>query len=309
MEFGSVFDLAEYLKTYRKKFIIPHEQDFAALVCGRERTSKSTLSIFLGNYIDPDFQSKNICFTVEEYIKFQLGSTYFKGADMPEGCTPTVHPGSSVIFDEGGTQAYSREFYSDENIALNKVFIGAGVLNLMHFICVPKPKSLDEYLREERTEMFIYNYFTTGKTYKTLNRGCIVYLRNMIDRILDTPRWWKYFRNNRHLRRKFHPDGEFEIPDLSEHIPAGLVKEYKGKKKLFCRNLLIGALNTSGDKKNNGGDKGDVLVDVAGEINVDEDSTDDKVYEWERRTGLSRKSFFIYRAKAARKRLEEEMRG
>lgn len=184
-----VLNLIDDIKEYREKAVIPHDLDYMCLLCGKERTSKSTLALTICSLIDPNFTIHNVCFTLRDYLKYMMNSQIFGDAieadKMPAWYTGASKRGSAVLFDEGGTQAYAREFYKAESIELNKAYIGGRMTNLLHFICVPKPHTLDQYPREERVELLLYTFreFSnmSGKNWK-MNRGVLVYSRQKVDK-------------------------------------------------------------------------------------------------------------------------------
>jgi len=279
-EFGNIHQFAEFLKEHRKNKILPYNIDYPVLVTGEEGVGKSLLAIFLAHKMDPNFDINNICFRTTEYIKFQLNSKFFYSIkkDMPQWYTGQVKPGSAIVFDEAGTQAYARNFYSPENIELNKVFIGGRALNLIHFLLVPKPGSIDQYLREERTKMFIHTYMTPS-----WERRCMVFLRGYgtINRIINTPKWQLIFSDHREMRRRFKPDGDFSIPDLRmpEMIPRQLLLQYETKKKRFVFDLLYGAVN-----KIENNDRVDVILQDILKLDI---PVNEQVDEFKKRTEKS----------------------
>jgi hypothetical protein len=289
-----IFDLVEDIKNYRNKAVIPHDLDYMCLICGKERTAKSTTGLFICSQIDPMFTIKNVCFTLKEYLRLMMNSEIFGSeishTKLPQWYEGNFKLGSAVLFDEGGTQAYSREFYKAESIELNKAYIGGGMTNLMHFICVPKPRSLDQYPREERLEMLLYTYREFKHDYRDINRGVLVYSREKIDKIFDAPKWWKYFKSSGALRKKFRPDDTYNLPNLKNYIPELLLGQYRKKKYEFG---FFDLFKSAYDKLF----LEDELGKIALEVYQEHKSTKQREKFWSKRTGLSGRSFRRYIAK------------
>lgn len=269
-EFGDVSEFAEYLKDHREKVLKRYDLDYVWLNCGPERTSKSTLGIYVGCYCDPDFSVDNICLPVSEYIKMLQRAEYFQSLKLGGNYKGSVKKGSIVIGDEFGTQCYNRDFASETNKAVNKTFIAGGSMNLIHCLIVPKPVSIDPYLRRERTELMTFSYYLIDDSDPPeVERYVLVYTRSSFIKILRTPKWEGYFWNHESLLKKFRPDGHFSLPDLPkeiERMKPGLYEEYLEKKKRFVAGLLDASFAIVEENKRGGSDAAERAEEIFQEI-------------------------------------------
>ncbi len=132
--------LVLYLKKVNKR-INKQDYDFFIVVTGKERRGKSTLAAQLGDEIcNGNLKIENICLSVDQFLNALKNS---KRGDV-------------VIFDEAGTNLYSREAMTNINRMLTKAFMISGLKNICIIICIPSFFTLDSYIRMHRIDLLFY---------------------------------------------------------------------------------------------------------------------------------------------------------
>ena len=133
-------ELIPYLEKVRHRINFL-DYDWFIVVCGKERRGKSTLAAQLGWFIsEGKLTVAQICLTIDQFLTALRISK----------------PGDVIIFDEGGTNLYSREAMSRINRMLTKAFMVSGLKNVCIIICIPSFFSLDTYIRTHRIDLLFY---------------------------------------------------------------------------------------------------------------------------------------------------------
>lgn len=128
-----------YLDTIKNR-INNLDYDCFIVVSGKERRGKSTFAIKLGYYLSGQALTvENICMDMEEFTT-QLRD---------------VRKGGVIVFDEAGTNLYSREAMTTINRTLTKAFMISGLKNICIILCIPSFFSLDSYVRNHRVDLLI----------------------------------------------------------------------------------------------------------------------------------------------------------
>jgi gluconate kinase len=137
---GWLFDPMLAARCFRAyKDMINLDRDHFILVIGVEGSGKSTISIQMASWIDPNFCNENICFSAEEYIS-RLKS---------------VEKGSCLVLDEAGTMLFSREAMSSNNIQMTKLFMLQRQKNVSVIVVCPSLWNIDSYIRNHRVNTLI----------------------------------------------------------------------------------------------------------------------------------------------------------
>jgi len=129
-----------YLEKIQKR-INYYDYDCFIVVVGKERRGKSTLAIQIAHFLTKGkLKTENICMDMTEFTS-QLQST---------------KKGDVIIFDEAGTNLYSREAMTTINRTLTKAFMVSGLKNIAIILCLPSFFSLDTYIRTHRVDLLVY---------------------------------------------------------------------------------------------------------------------------------------------------------
>lgn len=132
--------LAPYLLKVKDR-INNQDYDSFIVVVGKERRGKSTLAAQLGDFLCNDKLDVNkICMTADEFLDALKSSS----------------KGDIIIFDEAGTNLYSREAMSTINRMLTKAFMISGLTNVCIILCIPNFFGLDSYIRQHRIDLLFY---------------------------------------------------------------------------------------------------------------------------------------------------------
>lgn len=87
----------------RAKLALMSEDSVLYCFVGRRRSGKSMNALFMAKLIDPDFSIDKVCFTSEELME-----------------KVKEYTNSAIVYDEAAVTAYSRDFMTKINKALNK---------------------------------------------------------------------------------------------------------------------------------------------------------------------------------------------
>ena len=130
-------------------------------ITGRVITGKSHFAIHLGSDFDPKFiMEESLVYSVEELINQSLTFIKYKGKPLTfefireipntrEWLQANIKdiritPGKVLIFDEAGTGAYVREFFSKDNKTISKIIQIWRILRMLVIIVVPEDLRLAE---------------------------------------------------------------------------------------------------------------------------------------------------------------------
>lgn len=134
---GNYNKLFPYLDLIKRR-INELDYDCFIVVCGKERRGKSTLAAKLGWYLsEAKLTQENICMDMGEFTSSLQKS----------------EKGDVIIFDEAGTNLYSREAMSSINRMLTKAFMVTGLKNLAIILLIPSFFNLDSYIRNHRVDL------------------------------------------------------------------------------------------------------------------------------------------------------------
>lgn len=119
-----------------KKLLNEHSYDWLNVVTGGEGTGKSTLSLRICRYVDPDFSVDQVVYTAEDFMD--------TARQLP--------PGSAIDVDEGALVFFSRDAMKTETKEAIQFLTGVRERNLFININVPDFFLLDKYIREHRVK-------------------------------------------------------------------------------------------------------------------------------------------------------------
>lgn len=114
--------------------------DHFTLVCGKERSGKSTLLSQICAVISPNYCLKHCCFKFIDFVN-ELR---------------TAEKGTSFQLDEGALFLFSAEAQSVENRSSRKLFTIMGAKNLHVGIAIPNFWLVDNYVRNHRVDTLVY---------------------------------------------------------------------------------------------------------------------------------------------------------
>ena len=298
----------DQLTEFRAKKILKHNDDQVYLVCGDEGTQKSTFSMASACEVyrksGLKMREHNICFERRQWEDANLELGIKKLLDGPphivEGIVKEFgldraelqavydrcrfSEGDILVDDEGGTEAYARESMTGKNVEYIKTMIRNRFLNMMHFCNVPKPESMDPYIRRHRAKMLVWCDAVYTDDLEQRIRKIYIYPKQNYIRILYTYNWWTAFSSTSNLVKKFPPPFVINnLPDLRQFIPKDIHEYYHVKKAgYFVKNLLTARK----DKEKNG-----IRPDSMGKVPLPGESKRD----WMSRTKLSPASWKLYR--------------
>lgn len=134
---GSYNKLFPYLDLIKRR--INHlDYDCFIVVSGKERRGKSTFAAQLGWYLsDGKLTLQDICMDMGEFTS----------------ALQRAQKGGVIIFDEAGTNLYSREAMTGINRMLTKAFMISGLKNVAIILLIPSFFNLDAYIRNHRVDI------------------------------------------------------------------------------------------------------------------------------------------------------------
>lgn len=256
METISFKKIMELFSDIREMKVINGTDDMVIVVSGDEGAGKTIFSLALSK-MDGDFTGRQIYYMWQEYVKAQLLCLKKQIGEIPPqlieeynvyGLTDEdlavnekvdLKPGSVLLYDEAGTQMHSRSSMTKANVDQVKLFISNRFLRFIHILNVPKPSSLDKYVRQERIKYFVWvdRKYTHGMTRQV--RTAYFWSKNSYVNIFNNRHWYTIFNNIGRLINQCPPEYKVVLPDLikcwggKEYIKPDLLEEYMTKKKLF----------------------------------------------------------------------------
>jgi hypothetical protein len=133
-------ELAIYLDKIRKRIKF-NDYDCFIVMCGKERRGKSTLAAQIGDYISEyKLTNDQICEDINSFLD----------------ALKNAHKGDVIIFDEAGTNLFSREAMTSMNRILVKAFMISGLKNVCIILCIPSFFLLDSYIRNHRVDLLFH---------------------------------------------------------------------------------------------------------------------------------------------------------
>jgi hypothetical protein len=257
--------LLNELSYQREMRCINANEDVLNVIGGNEGSGKSVLGMAMC-MIDPDFSAQNIYYfwkdflqanmntikllaknlTKEEFEKYNEYGIKLEDVTVIEGCTHK--PGDCLLYDESGTQMFNRSAMTKQNSQQVKLFIANRFLRLIYFLCVPKVRSLDKYIREERLKFLFWVHKENSPDMVTCKRYCYVWSRQSFNNMTKIHNWFKMFDSCSNIE-SLYPDFKILIPNLldGKYIPEIILKEYNAKKILFNLRQTIDMSSTDTD--------------------------------------------------------------
>jgi len=156
------------------------DTDKVIVICGKERTGKSTLACRLSYDLDSE-----LCYNKKPNVKFIcINSDNYM--DYVRNNKKTI-----VVYDEAGTGMYSRDAMTKETREVNKFLMICGHKNIIHFILIPKFFDLDTKVRTQRLGGLI-RIMAKGKfvTYKEEEAIKIGVAKDWSKGKICTKGWW-----------------------------------------------------------------------------------------------------------------------
>jgi hypothetical protein len=172
------------------------------------------------------------------------------------------------------------------------MFISNRFLNLVHILCVPKPTSVDLYVREERARFFIFIVAKMDRKMQSRTRTAYVWSRESYNELMSGKRDnTKLFNNPKKLLKYCPPDFAVELPDFLDgtRIPLEMFKEYKARKAVYNLKQSLD-MQSSLDHEEKKKQKVDYSV-----LRV---QPGEDCWSWSKRTGRSPSSFDLWRRKS-----------
>lgn len=117
-----------------KKDLLVKNRNRFIVITGPPGSGKSLLALKVASLIDPNFSIKNVVFTFEEFIKLITSNKIGKG--------------SVVVWDEAGVNISSRDWYSQQNKAINQIMQTYRHENVCVIFTVPVFTFMDSNVRK-----------------------------------------------------------------------------------------------------------------------------------------------------------------
>lgn len=246
----------------RKLRCLDAEDDFYVIVSGTEGSGKSMLALAMAYNMDPRFSLDNVFYRWEDYVKLNIQAiaasldgvsqeqlnTYGEkfGLDFSSlnaDKKSDVDVGSSLLYDEAILGLHSRGSMGKSNVVLGQLAATNRHLRLCHVVCIPKPRNLDQYFREERLKHFLW-VENLAQIDQPPQRQILWYSHKAFNKLMSTDSWRKLFSYGAAtLKRVAPPTAIVNIPDLTRPkygseggafwIDPKVIEEYKLRKRLF----------------------------------------------------------------------------
>ena len=133
---GYLKELIDDIKVHLKK-----DNDYWAIITGKERGGKTTLASQLAFALQPDVTIENLCWKGREFVRRFRDTTK-----------------QSLIYDEGITGMNKKKSISRMNVAITSTAMVGGYKNHKVFICVPRLQDISEYFVEHRANNIFHVY-------------------------------------------------------------------------------------------------------------------------------------------------------
>jgi len=296
MDVKSIDKLVGLLRDIKENFVLANEQDIVTLVCGYEGSGKSILTYYLGDQLDPDFSLDRIPFSLEEYFEIER-KWASDGWEKKRG--------SVLVLDEGGSELLSRNYMDKKQKKFINDMIRNRYMSLFRFICVPKPKYMDVYIREERVQNVLYTYYDLDDEYNITNRYAVLITKSSWSQMLEERNWKSYFYSSKKLINSKYVDGVFKIPDLKEEIGREEINRYLDK-KVKGHKETIKQTKKEEEEVNAGTNEGKVeLIKLVRGLRYNDDlSASDEWETWKDETGMTKPTYYQYVKKYAPETLQ-----
>lgn len=218
---GSQFNYFYYFMDICKNAFLFENSSFMACI-GKRRSGKSVFCLAAACFVDPDFSEEQITFGLKE-LKEQLNEK----------------SRTSIIWEEAGTSAYSRDFMDERNKAISKTLQVYGFRRLAIFGNFQHMKFLDGDIRLQLDSFFrmkAYNNFTPeGKPVTRTYAEPFAIVTDYIQEPIISP--YKIEKEG-----IYQPIGKIPIPDIKDFfeltgVSKQLYKSYLRKKADYFKEV------------------------------------------------------------------------
>ena len=233
-------------------------RDLVIIVAGEEGSGKSHDTLAIESVTDKHFDINSVLWKAEDYILSQMATTKERygrltsndtnvlseyGLDESEVDKYKIFPeGAGMIPDEAGTQINSRDSQSNRNKNQVKLFISNRSLSLIHWIVLPRPSTLDLYIRQDRARGMLWHEAIYNKREDNYTYYVFGYSKNDYKRIFLSSKWNIAFSDTDNLIRMFRPTFVVQLPDVNNFIDKNIMVEYNKRKLEFNLSLQSEAL-------------------------------------------------------------------
>lgn len=218
---GKQFNFFWYFIDICKNAFKFENSSFMACI-GKRRSGKSVFCLAAACAVDPDFSEEQITFGLKE-LKEQLNEK----------------TNTSIIWEEAGASAYSRDFMDERNKLISKTLQVYGFRKIALFGNFQHMKFLDGDIRLQLDSFFrlkAFNDFTPeGKPYTNIYAEPFAIVTDYIQEPLIAP--YKIEREG-----MYQPIGKIPIPDIKElfsicGVSKELYKNYLKRKSEYFREI------------------------------------------------------------------------
>jgi hypothetical protein len=292
------------------KKIMKFNDDHVILVCGDEGKRKSTFTLatycqvleLLGKKPQREF----LCYSWDEYRLLNLfalknnlenvedkdlaiqmlqdfGIKDINGDEFKDIWSKgfTVKKGDMCVFDEA-CEIDARDSMSATNKDFNDLLKKNRFLGLVHFLNIPKPMSLDNYPREQRARGMVWCCADYNQDITERRSRIYFYTKETYSEIFCQKRYWNLFSNQDKLLGVCPADFQItELGDMRDKIPKEIHEYYNARKWSYNMGNILKSYKSSKMKFD------PELLVKDGESKKD----------WQQRTGLHPRDFYIYRCK------------
>ena len=239
IKIGTLFRKIKY---WRDVMYRPQKQDLVIIITGAESSGKSMIGLLLSLYLyGYDKEKDDPEEWVKEHVKYRARRLRKSLRDM----LVKKQRGKTLMFDEGGTQMFSRGSMTVSNVRLAKMYQAVRFLMATHIICIPRLRYLDVYLREERIRLLINVWMEFDEKNPSIaHRRAAFWTRDKISAFLDMkPRGecFTKFRDGEKAMNDLFADFQVflpNIPALIEKKAPGVLKAYDEAKDEYNLELL-----------------------------------------------------------------------
>lgn len=192
-----------------------HNQNYMALVCGPTGSGKSYAALRLCELLDPKFSLEKVIFSSDEFLDL------LNERDLEKG--------EFVVWDEAGAGLASRQWMTQENIAMGKIAQTFRHRNLGVIFTVPSAEFVDIQIRKLVHSLFVTQHIDRWR------KVCVC--RHYI--IQNNPLSGKVYKKREEVFDK--SDNIRRIEFIEFNLPSKKLRDgYEEKKKVFTAELNRG---------------------------------------------------------------------
>jgi hypothetical protein len=215
------------------KFLLDSDLDYVEIVSGTEGSGKSVFALLKMVWLLENARAGEIelnehqleLWEDENYEKLAKEYIFLSAKDFLKAVNGSEkhYERAVIILDEAGRELFARESMQKVNRLLVKFFITARFLNNIYFLCVPNPKYLDIYLREERSHLI--SWIVLGIDYESYHprtKRRLISIPRLVYQYFNDKYGWRWLTLN---ILRFDPDGELahELASWKKSVPyAGI---------------------------------------------------------------------------------------